>query len=59
MLDKDVSKMYLCDMKASQTLKLDPKLLKELKKHAKKMEVPFNRYAENVLKMHYLNNIIK
>lgn len=51
--------MYLCDMKASQTLKLDPKLLKELKKHAKKMEVPFNRYAENVLKMHYLNNVIK
>lgn len=59
MLDKDVSKMYLCDMKVSQTLKLDPKLLKALKKHAEKMEVPFNRYAENVLKMHYLNNVIK
>lgn len=51
--------MYLCDMKESQTLKLDPKLLKALKKHAKKMEIPFNRYAENVLKMHYINNVIK
>lgn len=58
MLAEDVSKMYLCEMKVSQTLKLDPKLLKGLKQHAKKMEVPFNRYVESVLKTHYMIHII-
>ena len=36
-------------MKESQTLKLDPKLLKDLKKEAKKLNRAFNNYVEYIL----------
>lgn len=38
-------------MKQSQTLKLDPDLIKELKREAKKNNRPFNNYVEHLLKI--------
>lgn len=36
-------------MKQLQTFKLDPKLLRELKKEAKKLNRAFNNYVETIL----------
>lgn len=39
--------------KEMQTLKLNPELLKDLKRTAKKKKVAFNSYCESVLLMHH------
>jgi hypothetical protein len=39
-------------MKKPQTFKFDPKLIDKLKKEAKKVRLPFNRYVENLLYTH-------
>lgn len=36
-------------MKESQTFKLDPKLLKLLRKEAERLNRPFNNYVETIL----------
>ena len=44
-------------MKQLQTFKFDPDLLDKLKKEAKKIKVPFNRYVEKLLYFHPERNV--
>ena len=39
-----------------QTLKLNPELIKDLKRTAKKKKVSFNSYCESILLVHHFTN---
>jgi hypothetical protein len=48
--------LHLFMAKEMQTLKLNPELIKDLKRTAKKKKVSFNSYCESILLVHHFTN---